>query len=395
MSDFIDQELEAFPIPEEAIILDEELNLSVRELIILAMEKYIKEKNLNLQLGPALALTDPSRSIILNKFDIQIITSELIADEAKISLKNSKIEGKGPQIILAAQVEEDSKIVYFKGVLTSEEFKGIINKKDMRKDEFNISLDSFNGGIDRLFRLVRLLDTEALPRLNLLSKSNSEIWIQLKKKIKFGSFIAIGAISTILIGPELLRPKLMGSIATLTPQSFEVNSFTRSSSEKKSICLLTPTVVRGEDNILSAEIKVDKPTIYSLKPLNEVKIIKDNKILWRKIATSSKKIEGPINWPLDPIKRGDEFKLSLRADGASLGSELNINLITYSKEKLNDLDEIVSKLGDSKNTWIKSINENIKIDKDTGLTLLFSDKAPASSELQKVKSDLSIEDRCD
>ena len=395
MSDFIDEGLEAFPIPEEAIFLDEELNLSIREMIISAMEKYIKEKNLNLKLGPTLALTDPSRSIILNKFDIQIITSELIADEAKISLKNSKIEGKGPQLILAAQVEEDSKIVYFKGVLTSTEFKEIINKKDIRKDEFNISLDSFKGGIDRLFRLVRLLDTEAIPRLNLSSKSNSDIWLQIKRKIKIGSLITIGAISTILIGPELLRPKLMGSIATLTPQSFEVNSFTRSSSEKKPICLLTPSVVRGEDNILSAEIKVDKPTIYSLKPLNEIKIIKDNKILWREIATSSKKIEGPINWPLDPIERGDQFKLSLRAEGASLGSEVNINLIADEKEKLNDLDEIVSKLGDSKSSWIKSINKNIKIDKDTGLTLLFSDKAPKSKELQKVKLDLSIEDRCD
>ena len=395
MSDFIDEELEAFPIPEEAIFLDEKLNLSVREMIVLAMDNYIKEKNLNLKLGPAMALNDPLRSIILNKFDIQIITSELIADEAKISLKNSKIEGKGPQLILAAQVEEDFKIVYFKGVLTSLEFKEILNKNDIRKDEFNISLDSFKGGIDRLFRLVRLLDTEAIPRLNLSSKSNSDIWLQIKRKIKIGSLITIGAISTILIGPELLRPKLMGSIATLTPQSFEVNSFTRSSSEKKSICLLTPTLVRGEDNILSAEIKVDKPTIYSLKPLNEIKIIKDNKILWRETATASKKIEGPINWPLDPIEQGDQFKLSLRAKGASLGSEVNINLITDEKEKLNDLDEIVSKLGDSKSSWIKSINKNIKIDKDTGLTLLFSEKAPKSKELQKVKLDLSNEDRCE
>ena len=395
MSDFIDEELEAFPIPEEAIFLDEKLNLSVREMIVLAMDNYIKEKNLNLKLGPAMALNDPLRSIILNKFDIQIITSELIADEAKISLKNSKIEGKGPQLILAAQVEEDSKIVYFKGVLTSLEFKEILNEKDIRKDEFNILLDSFKGGIDRLFRLVRLLDTEAIPRLNLSSKSNSDIWLQIKRKIKIGSLITIGAISTILIGPELLRPKLMGSIATLTPQSFEVNSFTRSSSEKKSICILTPTLVRGEDNILSAEIKVDKPTIYSLKPLNEIKIIKGNKILWRGIATSSKKIVGPINWPLDPIERGDQFKLSLRAEGASLGSEVNINLIADEKEKLNDLDEIVSKLGDSKSSWIKSINKNIKIDKDTGLTLLFSEKAPKSKELQKVKLDLSKEDRCE
>ena len=85
----------------------------------------------------------------------------------------------------------------------------------------------------------------------------------------------------------------------------------------------------------------------------------------------------------------------MRAEGASLGSEVNINLIADEKEKLNELDEIVSKLGDSKSSWIKSINNNIKIDKDTGLTLLFSEKAPKSKELQKVKLDLSKEDRCE
>ena len=49
----------------------------------------------------------------------------------------------------------------------------------------------------------------------------------------------------------------------------------------------------------------------------------------------------------------------------------------------------------SKKAITKYNNKNIKIDKDTGLTLLFSDKAPTSRELQKVKLDLSIEDRCD
>ena len=394
MNDFINDGLEAFPLPEEAIILDEKINLSVRQIVIKALEKTIKERNLDFKLGPVLNLNDPSRSIILNKFDIQITTSSLISDETIFSLKNSKTVGKGPQLILAAQVEEDSKIVYFKGVLTSNELEEIIDKKDIRRDELNISLDSFTGGIDRLFRLIRLLDTEAIPRLNLVSKSNLKIFTELKRKIKIGGFIAIGSLSAILFGPELLRPKLIGSIATLTPQSFEVNSFTRSSSEKKSICLLTPTITRGEDNILRSLIKIDKPTIYSLKPLNEIKIIKDNKILWRRIASSNQKIEGPINWPLESIKRGDKFKLSLRAEGTTLGSEININLITDSTEELNKLDQIISKSGDSQISWIKSINRNIKIDKDTGLSLLFSDKAPTSIELNQARSNLSKKDKC-
>ena len=394
MSDFIEEELEAFPIPHEAISLDEKINLSVRQIVIKALEKAIKERNLDFKLGPVLNLNDPSSSIILNKFDIQITSSSLISDETIVSLKNSKRLGKGPQLILAAQVEEDSNIVYFKGVLTSNELEEIIDKKDIRKDELNISLDSFNGGIDRLFRLIRLLDTESIPRLNLLSESNLNILRELKRKIKIGGFIAIGTLSAILFGPELFRPKLIGSIATLTPQSFEVNSFTRSSSEKKSICLLTPTITRGEDNSLRALIKIDKPTIYSLKPLNEIQIIKDDKILWRRIASSRQKIEGPINWPLESIKRGDKFKLSLRAEGTSLGSEVNINLITDSKEELNKLDQIISKSGDSQISWIKSINRNIKIDKDTGLSLLFSDKAPTSIELNQARSNLSKKDKC-
>jgi len=394
MNDFLNDGLEAFPIPEEAIILDEKINLSGRQIVIKALEKTIKERNLDFKLGPVLNLNDPSRTIILNKFDIQITTSSLISDETTFSLKNSKIEGKGPQLILAAQVEEDSKIVFFKGVLTSNEFKEIIDKKDIRRDELNISLDSFTGGIDRLFRLIRLLDTEAIPRLNLVSKSNLKIFTELKRKIKIGGFIAIGSLSAILFGPELLRPKLIGSIATLTPQSFEVNSFTRSSSEKKSICLLTPTITRGEDNILRSLIKIDKPMIYSLKPLNEIKIIKDNKILWRRIASSNQKIEGPINWPLESIKRGDKFKLSLRAEGTSLGSEVNINLITDSKEELKKLDQIISKSGDSQISWIKSINRNIKINKDIALSLLFSDKAPTSIELNQTRSNLSKQDKC-
>ena len=58
------------------------------------------------------------------------------------------------------------------------------------------------------------------------------------------------------------------------------------------------------------------------------------------------------------LLRRDQFKLSLRADGASLGSEVNINLITDSKKKLNEIDEIVSKLGDSK---ILGLNQLIRI----------------------------------
>ena len=69
---------QALPIPEDAIYLDQELKLSNRELIIKGLQKVLKEKKLDLPLGPALDLNNTERSIILNKFDIQIVSLSLI-----------------------------------------------------------------------------------------------------------------------------------------------------------------------------------------------------------------------------------------------------------------------------------------------------------------------------
>ena len=118
--------LEAFQIPEDSIFLDDKLDLSSRGLIIKSLKQIIKDKNLNIPLGPKLDLDNPERSILLNKFDIQVISTTLISDEIAIPLKNIRIKNKGPQIFLAAQVEEELNIVYFKGILTSEEFHEIL-----------------------------------------------------------------------------------------------------------------------------------------------------------------------------------------------------------------------------------------------------------------------------
>ena len=51
---------QALPIPEDSIYLDQELKLSNRELIIKGLQKVLKEKKLDLPLGPALDLNNIS-----------------------------------------------------------------------------------------------------------------------------------------------------------------------------------------------------------------------------------------------------------------------------------------------------------------------------------------------
>ena len=67
--------------------------------------------------------------------------------------------------------------------------------------------------------------------------------------------------------------------------------------------LLTPLALTNANDELEAIINIDKPLIYSLKPLNEIKISKNGNVIWSKTASSKSKITGPLNWPIKEINK--------------------------------------------------------------------------------------------
>lgn len=388
--------LEAFQIPEDSIYLDDKLDLSSRELTIKSLKQIIKDKNLNIPLGPKLDLDNPERSILLNKFDIQVISTSLISEEITVPLKNIRIKNKGPQIFLAVQVEEELNIVYFKGILTSEEFQEIVKSKKIKGDEVNISINCFTGGINRLLRFVRLLDPIAIKRAYIPKQSYLISWNELQNKLRISSSIIIGAVLVSLFGPQLFRPRLIGGIATLTPEKYEVMSYTRSfTSQKNEVCLLTPLANKNSNNELEAIVNIDEPVIYALKPLNEINIYKNGKIVWSKSATSKEKINGYLNWPLTPIKKADNYKLSLRPESAGFGSNVEINLKIDQNKTFLKKEEIENMLGKSQRAWINFINKNLLENRNTSLSLLLSKNSPKSKTLEKAKLEIIKKVKCD
>jgi len=387
--------LDLFPIPNDAIYINSKKNLNPRDKIISALKKYLKDKNLDLTLGPKLDLNNPQRSIILNKFDIQIVYTSLISDVIQIPLKNSKIKNKGPQLFLAAQLEEDLDVVYFKGVLKSSEFEKIVSKKELKKDFVGIEIENFKGGIERLIRYVRLLNPESIERTYFKTAISNFKIPSLKIKFNLSTPLIAGGFMAALIGPQIIRPRLIGGIAKLSPSTYEIQNFTRSSNlNSNSICLLTPTLTKNINNNFEAKIKIDKPVIYSLKPLNEINISKNGNIVWEKIASSKEKINGPINWPLNSINKKDSYRISLRPEGSGIGSKLEIDLIFDQKLPLLKKDNIEELLGNSKKDWINFINENFDKDKNISLTLLLSDNKPDSKLFNKTIEKISRADNC-
>ena len=387
---------QALPIPEDSIYLDQELKLSNRELIIKGLQKVLKEKKLDLPLGPALDLNNPERSIILNKFDIQIVSTGMISEEISIPLKNSRIEKKGPQLFLAVQVEEELNIVHFKGVLKSDEFMKLIKNKKINNDEITLLTDDFKGGIDRLFRFVRLLSSDSIERTFIEKESSLINFNTIKKRLKISSSVITGAVVVGLFGPQIFRPKLIGGIATLTPSSYEITTFTRSfTSQKNKVCLLTPIAKTNANDQLEALINIDKPVIYPLKTLNEIKISENGNVVWSKTASSKNKIEGPINWPIKEINKDNNYQISMRPSGSGMGSNVIINLKIDDKKTFLKTSDIENKLGKSQRSWIKFIDKNLENNRNTSLSLLLSEKVPDSRVLEKAKKEIIENIKCE
>ena len=75
------EEMEAFPIPEGAVILDSSEGMTLRELAIAALQKIINDRELTLPLGPELDLNNPKRLLVLNRFAVQVVTAGITTDE--------------------------------------------------------------------------------------------------------------------------------------------------------------------------------------------------------------------------------------------------------------------------------------------------------------------------
>jgi len=95
-----------------------------------------------------------------------------------------------------------------------------------------------------------------------------------------------------------------------------------------SVCLVTPLFQQDPGGPAMAEVALTRPTLLAAQPLNEVRLLRDGRIVWQQLASSTQAIEGPIPWPLDePLAPGDTLLLRLRPRGAAGSDFADIQLV--------------------------------------------------------------------
>ena len=373
-------------IPEEAILLDNPIKFGEeRKAVLDALKISIKERKINYRIGPITNLENPLKNIRINNFSIKIITTGIYADEIDIKLNEIEYRHFPPQLILLAQIDDEYDYVFFKGVLTAEEFSELVPKKIDKDSYFSLEVDNFKGGINRFFTFIQVLNPEFIKSLqedNILNPLSN-----LRKKSAY-LMAALTAGISILLGSNLSpTPKL----ASIESQQVAMISTLRGNQGEavKKICLVTPEITYTSDqNINFSQIKVNKPLIYISSPSQKLSIIKNGSNVWE-----SSDILGPIRWPIKGIQKGDNILLRIKPLNMPRGLETRIRLLP-SDESFIDLDSIANRLKDNQNKWIREINKNVKTDKVLALSLLFSEFAPKSEKILNAKEEVVENTKC-
>lgn len=187
--------LEAFPFPDDAIVLamgaepdsqptaGASAGQDTRALAVQALRQTLRQRRLDLPMGPEAVEQDAERLLFLNRFAVQLVDSGWLADELAVPMHQWQEPAGSPQLLLAALVDEENAVVQFPGVLTAEEWqklpvdalpatasqdgpegasRGIAEASVSPPRQ--VSVEAFRGGLERLLALVQLLDPEALPR---------------------------------------------------------------------------------------------------------------------------------------------------------------------------------------------------------------------------------------
>ena len=127
--------------------------------------------------------------------------------------------------------------------------------------------------------------------------------------------------------------------------------------DSKQLCLISPYVTSTQQGAVTPTAT---PTLRVRQPLNEVRIEKDGRTIWRKVASSSQAINGLISWPLAPMQPGERLELVLRARGASGADLARVPLQAASAEVLAQTRAVLDEITQNPQAWESAMGQALQ-----------------------------------
>jgi len=152
------------------------------------------------------------------------------------------------------------------------------------------------------------------------------------------------------------------------------------------VCVISPNLAITPSDEAVATVVMKQPTLLAGGPLDEVRIERNGRLVWQRLATSSEPIEGPITWPIDPLQPGEALEVKLRPLGTPRGDFAAIRLIGASAEQMQQAEALVQGLGEDPAQWKRAIEKQLEIGQvGMSLELLFDRRSPNSPALDALR----------
>lgn len=185
------------------------------------------------------------------------------------------------------------------------------------------------------------------------------------------------------------KPSLLQRIRALIGLNRPIAAGGSRSSAALAVCVITPRTELDAKGQAQALVPLPRPTILAAGPLNEVRIDRGDRPVWRQRASSTQAIEGPISWPVEPIQPGEQLTLLLRPRGASGGDFARIQLTGASATEMSRHQALVEQLGSDAKAWLKAVDTALDRDQvPLAWALLFAPQDPRSAELDELRREV-------
>ncbi|CAI8156043.1 MAG: Uncharacterised protein [Prochlorococcus marinus str. MIT 9215] len=146
------------------------------------------------------------------------------------------------------------------------------------------------------------------------------------------------------------------------------------------ICLIAPFLQPGAD---IAVVPVSDPMIITAQPLNELRLERDGKVLWRSVASSTTPVAARTPWPIAPLEPGTSVDLVLRPKGATGGDVVRIELQAADQEVMAANTALIGTLKRNREAWASALKQALKRDDQSlAIALLSSDAIPIEQKAQ-------------
>lgn len=156
------------------------------------------------------------------------------------------------------------------------------------------------------------------------------------------------------------------------------------------VCVLAPQLEPSRPRSLAvprAMVPLSLPTLFIKEPLAELRLEQGTKVLWSWQPTpEGSALEGPMAWPLAPLKPGQSVTVRLRPVGAAPNHFATIQLVGAPAQRLQQGDGLLRSLSGLPRAWRPAIEALLaKGDQSLATALLFANEGPNDPDLNALR----------